>query len=313
MPLHPQEIEASDKHFAHTHTHEHTYSHGCGFMTSSHSHFCPYLLKSGGKKKTDRSLDERVWVKNGKKPQNSRCTNTARGPRFCSSGLPEHWVCVLGQSRHTEAQTGSAVGFGAYTWFSSQLWSFFWDLLCNVIAAAAAAVGKHIAGGFFNFFIWWKRESLEVLSLSNINCDLSLGLDVELACDWHSNKSSSIILKAAWVFCVRMCATHLLLRHSQCSKLLFQQKVWYEELIVASTWGPTFMMYRCHMNFFFIFPWSFTFKLNIPNLQLQFQDNLTLQYPSKTAGDFSSPTAATAPCDVISVPTVQRTETAATD
>lgn len=26
------------------------------------------------------------------KPQNSRCTNAPRGPRFCSSWVPEHWV-----------------------------------------------------------------------------------------------------------------------------------------------------------------------------------------------------------------------------
>lgn len=207
MPLHPQEIEASDKHFAHTHTHEHTYSHGCGFMTSSHSHFCPYLLKSGGKKRlTEVWMNLCEW-KMEKKTKTQGAQTQQEVPGSAAADCQNTGFFVLGQSRHTEAQTGSAVGFGAYTWFSSQLWSFFWDLLCNVIAAAAAAVGKHIAGGFLIFFIWWKRESLEVLSLSNINCDLSLGLDVELTCDWHSNKSSSIILKAAWVFCVRMCAT----------------------------------------------------------------------------------------------------------
>lgn len=169
MPLHPQEIEASDKHFAHTHrhTHEHTYSHGCGFMTSSHSHFCPYLLKSG-EKRTDRSLDERVWVKNGKTPKLKVHKHTKRS-QVLQQLSARTLGCVLGQSRHTEAQTGSAVGFGAYTWFS---FHFFLGLLCNVIAAAA--VGKHIAGVFF-YFIWWRRESLGVLSLSNIN---SLGLDI---------------------------------------------------------------------------------------------------------------------------------------
>lgn len=209
MPLHPQEIEASDKHFAHTHihTHEHTYSHGCGFMTSSHSHFCPYLLKSG-EKKTDRSLDERVWVKNGKTPKLKVHKRTKRS-QVLQQLSARTLGCVLGQSRHTEDQTGSAVGFGAYTWFSFQFFEVYcamWLLLLLLESILQV----------FLFFYLMKTWILGGSQL--VKHQLRLQFEFGHLIDVIDNQINLQVLfwKVLGFFVYGWAQQHLLLRYRQC-------------------------------------------------------------------------------------------------
>lgn len=144
--------------------------------------------------------------KNGKTPKLKVHKHT-KGSQVLQQLSARTLGCVLGQSRHTEAQTGSAVGFGAYTWFS---FHFFLGLLCNVIAAA---VGKHIAGGFFLFYLMktWILGGSQLVK----HQQFGFGHLIDNVIDNQINLQV-LFWKVLGFFVYGWAQQHLLLRYRQC-------------------------------------------------------------------------------------------------